>query len=182
MEKKTLKFEIVAIFVLLCLTFLNSCSEEKYEGNKKESSGQVPGEYIKDFCLTETEKEKKNWILNAESAYIITEKEDGIIKVNNFNVDFFERNENITTLNARKGTYYTESKRLKTDGEVKIKSSSKVIITSNVAWDPKKKIFTTDEKVTVKTPDGSVKGIGMEADVNLQRIKIKKHISGEIKQ
>ncbi|MEA3506171.1 MAG: LPS export ABC transporter periplasmic protein LptC [Elusimicrobiota bacterium] len=171
-KKKLIAAALAGVF------FLNACgsSEENLSGKTGRKGNR---DVISDFTLVETEKGRKSWILEA-SRVALKKSEEGIdiIEVNEFDVLFFEEDDEIT-LEAGTGHYNRLNNRIYTRGEVIISSDKKKIITSDVRWEPGSRKFITGEKVEIHTPEGVIRGVGMVASTDLSDIKLTREIKGE---
>jgi len=162
--------------VLIFSLFIAGCSSP----NTTEKNGDSgPARAMKNFTFTETEGNTTKWVMNADSAVFSEEEGDDVILVKDVEVEFFDSGRTAAVMKAVKGKYSRNSQTIKLYGKVNIEYQAKKIVTSNVSWDPDRERFVTDEDVTIITEDGIIKGIGMEATVDLKEIKLLKNIEGE---
>ncbi len=166
-SKASFAYTTIVLLFLGCSG--NNGSQKIIESENKKS--------IKRFTLIETEGNQKKWVMDAEEATDAGE----VLHIKNFKIKFYEDDKVQALLKAESGSYNKETKGLKTFGNIEFEAEGKKIITKNVTWNPIDKLFVTEEEVLITTEDGVLKGIGMEASMDFQDIKIKHKISGELK-
>jgi LPS export ABC transporter protein LptC len=176
MEKKTCII-ITALFFLMFL--LAGCTVQEEDKMKFKNDEIQTTRVIENFTFVETEEGVKIWEMEAVSAEFNETETGEILEVKDFVIDFYEEDKEKTRLKALYGQYNRDTQVLETSGRVEIETEEKKIITSNVVWDPAKKMFITDEDVTIETEGGKLRGKGMEASVDLESITIKSQIKGE---
>jgi len=174
MEKKT----FVIAFIALSL-FFPGCAGE--EGAEKHTVSGGAEKAIKNFVLTETEKDSRKWTLKAEAAKF---KEDGgasVVELDNFSVNFYQSGKEKTCMEGRKGFYNRKTQVIETAGRVIVENNERKIITEDIRWDPERELFITEAEVTIETKDGLIKGKGLEASKDLKQLRLKEKISGKLK-
>jgi LPS export ABC transporter protein LptC len=167
---------IKTIPVLLALIFLTGCSA----GEKEDADGSDADKPLNGFTLTETEGATKKWILEAESARFPQDREQ-TVEVIKLNMRFYEE-DSVTHLKAESGEYNKKTRVLMTQGKVEIETEKRKIVTEDVRWDPERKLFLTESCVDIITPEGRIRGRGLESSMDLEKIKIKEKIEGEIQE
>ncbi|MFH1414715.1 MAG: LPS export ABC transporter periplasmic protein LptC [Elusimicrobiota bacterium] len=168
--------------ILLSMFVLSGCSDPAHDDRNRFTVGLESKKSIENFTLVETEGSRKKWVMNAVSASFRENVEEELLDIEDFEVEFYENDKKATVfLKAQKGTYSKDTEMLHTFGRVELKAEDKTIVTEDVVWDPVKELFITEKDVTVTTLQGVIKGVGMEASRDLEDIKIKNRIKGELR-
>jgi LPS export ABC transporter protein LptC len=157
----------VYAFVLPALLII-ACDEEQIKGSSHEG---LPRITIEQFCLTETRRGEKLWILDAELA---REYED-IIKVDNVKIRFFNKEQvEFSVLHAPGGILNkTTHNVLVGDTVIVMTNDSTKLFTDSLFWMNDSQIIMTNRDVMIVKQDSTViEGTGLRADPYLEKIEI----------
>lgn len=175
----SLKFLII---VGISLIFLSCGKDEKI--SSVESNEKGPQLVINKFSVTTTNAGKIEWIFRAQRALIF--EDENLIDADQINVDFFfdkNQKEISSRLNAGTGNVNTKTNDMKAEGNVVLTAENgNKLFTEKLEWRSLDQKFFTDKEVKVEKKDSVLTGIGMEADTNLENIKILKNVKVEAKE
>jgi LPS export ABC transporter protein LptC len=155
---------IVLFLVLLAL----ACDEEKFSSASQE---EMPRIVIEQFCLTETRKGDKVWILDAQLARVY----DDIIKVDSVKIRFYNKEEiEFSVLYAPGGILNTTTHNvLVGDTVIVMTNDSTKLYTDSLFWMNDSQLIVTNRHVTIVKQDSTViEGTGLRADPYLEKIEI----------
>ncbi|MBN2406429.1 MAG: LPS export ABC transporter periplasmic protein LptC [Elusimicrobia bacterium] len=173
--------EMTEVLLLIMLMFFPACSDrQEYRKEDVRIDEKDIQKSIEKFTLVETEGSVKKWVMNADSAEFLETDKGDVVKAVNMDVVFYEDNNTVTRLKSDSGDYNKRSQVLDLSGNVVINSQTKKVITSDVRWDPGRNLFVTDKRVEIVTESGTMKGMGMEASMDLEDIKITSGIEGQL--
>ncbi|MDD5772894.1 MAG: LPS export ABC transporter periplasmic protein LptC [bacterium] len=176
--KKLLTFIIAGISVI----FLSCGKDEKISFVENKVKG--PQLVIDKFSITATNMGKTEWIFHARKAVVFEDK--NLIDADEINIDFFidKKGEEISShLVAIKGNVNTKTNDMEAVGAVVLTSGSgNTLFTEKVKWLSAAQKFFTEEAVKVEKKDSIITGIGMEADPNLENVRIFKDVKVEAKE
>ena len=174
--KKILTIMIIGISVI----FLSCGKEEKI--SSIENSKKGPQLVINKFSIISTNAGKTEWIFYARKAVVYEDKNS--VEADEIIIDFFhdkQEKEVSSHLIAKKGNVNTRTNNMEAEGNVVLSSENgNRLFTEKVRWISSTQKFFTEEEVRVEKKDSSViSGVGMEADLNLDNIKILKDVKVE---
>jgi LPS export ABC transporter protein LptC len=156
--------------LLMFLALIAACGSRD---GKKDDIPAVPEQAIEKFSVTETEKGKPHWVLDAASAQILENEKKVFLQAPH--VTFFENGEKVSTLTAERGRMNTESYDMWGEGKCVLDTAKgERLETSNLHYQSDAKKIVTREKVKLTRPDEIIYGEGMEASPDLENITIKK--------
>ncbi len=142
------------------------------------------GREVSNFTLIETDGQIKKWTLKAKRAVFkeVDGEAEQILNIQDYKVNFHEESgQPDTVLTGKIGTYNRNTQEILTSRAVTITREDKKVLTSNVKWDPDEEIFITEEKVEIHDEGGVIRGRGMTATRDLEKITIMEQVSAEVK-
>lgn len=160
-----MKVRGVTVFLMLLIA---ACDEEKSSSASQE---EMPRITIEQFCLTETRKGDKMWILDAQLARVY----DDIIKVDSVKIRFFNKEQiEFSVLYAPGGILNTTTHNvLVGDTVIVMTNDSTKLFTDSLFWMNDSQIIVTNRHVTIVKQDSTViEGTGLRADPYLEKIEI----------
>lgn len=159
---------IALIFILLVLV---SCgNSNKPAGKTGESKNAVT---MKGFTLVQTISGNKKLEIKAEEAQIFPKEK--IIKFNVVKAKYFDKGKEISDLKSNEGLIYTDTNDMEISGNVVLITQDKSKLeTEKLKWADKAGKLITDKFVKVTKGDNIMTGIGMESDMMLENVLIKK--------
>ncbi len=174
-----------ALFIILLLfIFLIQCSQKKENSIEEHEDStnsilDLADSEIYDFSYKYTNKEKKVWELSSKKAEVYNKK--GLIKITGVNLNFYKNNKVDTTIVSKFGEIYEEKKILTAITNVVLTTEDGTILYTDILnWDDNRNLLYTDEFVKIVKKNGDViRGIGLEADHNLEKLVIKKNATGK---
>jgi LPS export ABC transporter protein LptC len=164
----TSKLPHVAIIGILGILLFNHC-EKEVDNSKQED--QLPDIVLENFSLTETQKGKKLWILNASHALVY----DDIIDVENVAIQFCnEKQEVFSVMNAPGGLLNIKTRNILVgDSVIVYTNDSTKLFTDSLFWQNDSQKILTNCPVTILKQDGTIiEGKGLRADPYLKKIEI----------
>jgi len=155
-----------------------SCAETE-ERPKEPSTERIPDSIIESANIVLASQGKKEAVINAAQLTVFDKEDSTLAK--DLKVDFYDEEGNYrSTLTADEGLVRQKTQRLTVWGHVVVVSDSSRLDTESLKWDPLRKLITTEDFVTLKRGSDIVTGYGMEADNNLENIRILNDVKGRI--
>jgi LPS export ABC transporter protein LptC len=164
----TSKLPHVAIIGILSILLFNQCEKEVDDSKQEE---QVPDIVLENFSLTETQKGKKLWTLNASLALVY----DDIINVESVAIQFCdEKQEVFSVMNAPGGLLNIKTRNILVgDSVVVYTNDSTKLFTDSLFWQNDSQKILTNCPVKIYKQNGTViEGKGLRADPYLKKIEI----------
>jgi LPS export ABC transporter protein LptC len=158
-----------AIIISVLSVFLFNHCETDADDNKQQQ--QLPDIVLEKFSLTETQKGKKLWILNASLALVF----DEIINVESVIIEFYDdKQEVFSVMNAPGGLLNTKTRNILVgDSVVVYTNDSTKLFTDSLFWQNDSQKILTNCSVTILKQDGTIiEGKGLRADPYLKKIEI----------
>ena len=142
-------------------------------------AGEIPRLEIQNFKLIQTAGEKKQWELEAISAL---EYEEGTeIQIKETMIKFFKDNKIVLTLKAQEGIVDLKTKDIKIAGNVDaISSDGLELKTESLQWFAMNEKLVTDDHIVLTRAGMKIEGKGLEADVGLGKLQVKKSARVEV--
>jgi LPS export ABC transporter protein LptC len=165
------------LLIMLLLLVTAGCEHKKIQPKlpTKDKIENIPNYIIQGFNLTTTEHGIKQTELRAESAQVFEMKKT--IFAQKLEAKNYEKNGDITVLNADSAVINTETNSFKATGNVKINApDGTVIYTDSIFWDDVQKMVIGEGPVTVIKDNNVISGVGFQSDVNMRNIKINKKV------
>lgn len=176
-------FQQISIYLIIFVLLFSSCGKEE-KISSVENNVKGPQLVINKFSVTATNAGKVEWIFYARKAVVFEDK--NLIDADEISIDFFlDKNEKEISshLVARKGNVNTKTNDMEAEGNVVLTTESgNKIFTEKVKWFSAAQKFFTEEAVRVEKKDSIVTGVGMEADPNLENVRILKDVKVEAKE
>ena len=142
-------------------------------------TGEVPKLEIQNFKLIQTTGEKKQWELEAIDA--LEYEEGNEIQIKNTNIKFFKNNKVVLNLKADNGIVDLETKNIRIIGNVEANSSDGLKLkTKSLNWVSADEKLITDDNIVFTKGGIRVEGKGLEADVGLGKLQVKKSARVEV--
>lgn len=162
--------KICKIFIFCIFTFGCSSNSSKVTVIKEQPAGIVT---MKGFHLVQTLNGDKRLEVKADEAEVY--EREKIIKFYNVSAKYFETDKETSNLTSKKGTINTVTNDMEVAGNVVLitKDNSK-LETSELKWIDKASKLKTDKIVRVTKGDNVMTGIGMESDLMLENVQIRK--------
>ncbi len=135
----------------------------------------IPDLKIEGVHLTRAVAGKMEWELRAISADFF--KEEGVTRLDSPKVIFFGNGDKRIELTGSKGEVFNNSNDLAVSGDVRIVSSDGYTLRSDfLRYYSEKKIVATESKVFMKGKGINMEGVGMVADIERERVIVKKGV------
>lgn len=135
----------------------------------------IPDLKIEGVHLTRAVAGKMEWELRAISADFF--KEEGVTRLDAPKVVFFGNRDKRIELTGSKGEVFNNTNDLAVSGDVRIMSSDGYTLMSDyLRYYSDKKIIVTESKVFLKGRGLDMEGVGMMADLERDRIIVKKNV------
>jgi len=113
--------------------------------------------YMEDVGIVQKKGGATNFVLHAEKAVFQTAED---VKLTTVKIDFPAKG---LTLNSDSGTYNTENKDLKIEGNIKAVTKDYDIMTKKLRWDAAKNELFSDDKVQIVSKKFYVEGDDLAA-------------------
>ncbi len=181
MEKKYSKI----LLTLFLVNISTVCCSNKQSTQKKSTAdtnviSNLPDTEIYDFSYKHTNKDKIIWELFSKIGKVFDRK--GIIEIEGVNLNFYKNNKPDSTITSKYGQIDEHKDILTAISNVVLTTSDgTVLYTDLLHWDNNKSLLYTEKFVKIIKQNGDIiKGIGMEADNQLEKLIIKRNVSGTI--
>ncbi|MFB6344973.1 MAG: LPS export ABC transporter periplasmic protein LptC [bacterium] len=124
---------------------------------------------ITDFSLTENRKKNEIWRLYSKKA----RKNGGVVNLSAPRVVYTVSGETRAVVTAETGKYELDNRLLTLRKNVKLvrPQLNQVLLTSVLSWDRTSGMLKTDEKVTLSMPQGTLRGVGMRAQLRKEILR-----------
>jgi len=136
MKKVLLLFSAVGLLAIVTLFFFQD-SDLKGRFRLGDNS------YMEDVSIVQKKGGATSFVVNAQKAIFVNASDVQLTALNMF---FPEK---AMTVTADSGSYNTETKDLKIEGNIKAKTKDYDIVTKKLHWDAVKGLLVTDDKVTI---------------------------------
>ncbi|MCB4792486.1 MAG: LPS export ABC transporter periplasmic protein LptC [Elusimicrobia bacterium] len=146
-------------------------------GSKKEIMNSTPlkKQIIEKFSISESNKGKPDWVLDAISAEIFEEQKKIFLTLPE--IKFYEKGEYTSNLKAKSGRINTETYDIWGDSDcVLVTAKGEKLFTSNLHYRSDIKKIVTEENVKLIRPTEVIYGKGLEATPDLKSVIIKKQL------
>lgn len=163
-----MKHKVLQICLIVGLFLLTGCQEDKLQERLDDDQPKI---IIDTFSLTETNKGKKVYTLDAVRARVY----DEMVKVDSVEIRFYDREEvEFSVLHAPAGILNTKTRNILVgDSVVVLTNDSTKLYTDSLFWQNDSQKILTDCPVTIIKQDGTViEGRGLRADPYLEKIEI----------
>ena len=135
----------------------------------------IPDLKIEGVHLTRAVAGKTEWELRAKSADFF--REEGVTRLENPKVVFIGKGDKRIELTGSKGEVFNNTNDVAVSGDVRIVNSDGYALQSDfLRYFSEKKIVTTESKVIMKGKGIDIEGVGMVADIEQDRVFIKKSV------
>lgn len=183
-DKNVLNKILYFIFVGVGIVILNSSCGKEEKISFVENNLKGPQLVINKFSITATNSGKIEWIFYARKAVVFEDK--NLVEADEIKIDFFldKKGKEISShLTAKKGNVNTKSNDMEAEGNVVLTAESgNTLFTEKVKWISAAQKFSTEDAVKVEKKDSVITGIGMEADPNLENVRILQNVKVEAKE
>jgi KDO2-lipid IV(A) lauroyltransferase len=157
---------------------LGACSDLDDEPRQPPPPGPTADQVVADFTLEESRAGHAQWVLRAEQARVYRDQHTDLDGV--FLVFLHAADDTSTTIRADRGRYTERTKVLAALGNVLVVDDEGTEIRADsLNWDPQRELIFTEAAVEIRRDGDLLRGIGMEADPDLEEIVLKEQVSGE---
>ncbi|SFU27713.1 LPS export ABC transporter protein LptC [Pustulibacterium marinum] len=161
-----IKHKFTFIVTAFAVTMFFSCENNLSELQKLNLQEKFPVGEAVNFKLTYTDSTRVKAILTSPLNYDYSNQEFGYSEFpNGLHIDFFDDNQNKTTVDANYGILYNDTNLVELQDSVVIKThEGKILKTNKLFWDQKDEWIYTDEAFQFTDPvEGTVmNGVGMD--------------------
>ena len=143
------------------------CRSSRVEDARQERSQTMEG-----LTLSQSEKGAASWTLKSKLA--VLREDERRANLDAPAMTFFRDGKAVSRVTALEGVVDTESHDVRLSSSVVLDSyeDKSRLTTTELLYDSKKKRFTTTAEITVKRPEGVLRGRGLEAKPDLSEIRI----------
>jgi len=117
---------------------------------------------------------RPRWKLEADLALVY--EESVRTDLHKVNVTFYQDGKAISTLNSREGIMYMSSGDLEARGKVVVTSRHGQLESERILWNASAERLTSPDFVRITRATHIVTGFGMEADPNLEKVRIDRDV------
>jgi LPS export ABC transporter protein LptC len=128
---------------------------------------------MESLSLTEIEEGGKRWILKAEKAEYLRNRDE--IHIKGIYLEFYGPDEEVMYLRSQEGLVNTKGKELELKGNVELERGDLTIRTEKVRYLPKERALVAPEEVVLEGPRAQVAGKGLRIDLTKKRLILKQH-------
>ena len=166
-----------SIFFFLLTIFVSSC-DDKFKPTQTElNTKETPAQESWNSTVVFSDSGVTKAVLKAGHISVFSDKGYTLIDSGAV-VDFYRTGEVASTLTGNKGRIDDKTKDITIYDSVKVvNKEGSELMTQKLFWNNKTQRVSSDEFVSIKTPNETIEGIGFESDQNLKNYKIFK-VSG----
>ncbi len=125
------------------------------------------------LSLTEIEEGGKRWVLKAEKAEYLRNRDEIYIK--GIYLEFYGPGQEVVYLRSQEGLVNTKGKELELKGNVELERGDFTIRTEKVRYLPKERALVAPEEVVLEGPRAQVAGKDLRIDLTKKRLILKQH-------
>lgn len=170
---------------IILLIFLIGLSQLFCSGEQNPSSARKAGSFPDQVVENTTMVFTHNGVKSAEIKIKYLEKYEkkDLAKGKVIYADIYDQEgKHISSIKADSGWIREKREEIKVFGNVVVKSDEGVVLeTQSLSWNPQSSKVTTDDFVKITKGKDVITGYGLEADHELNELKIKKEVKGKIK-
>jgi len=160
-----------SVFIFLAIFFLAGCSESGKKAQLSDKSREVVT--MRGFHMVQTELGVKKYEIDANEASINPRAK--MIRFFNVKTRYFDKDKEVATLKSDAGVIRTDTNNIDVKGNVVMTTrDGSRLETSSLSWDNVKNKIRTKEYVKVIKGDNIMEGVGMESDLMLENVILKK--------
>ncbi len=185
MNKGGLTFLIMAIFIALSFTWLNT-GWKTYKAFVLPQSTKKIDYYLSDFTLLNTQADgSMRYLLKAQN--LTHQQSTGHSEIFNPQITAIDSDGGVISLHAESAIQMDKSAVIKLTGKVNLKKmggenrETFLLKSSDLVFDPLKKELSSTSKVILKTGFGELEGIGFNSKLNEQALRIHSNVHIEFK-
>ncbi len=134
---------------------------------------------MESLALTEIQAGERRWILAAEKAEFLKERNE--IRISGVEVDFMEPKEDRIRVKCQEGLINTKTRVLTLKGQVELGYRDLQIRTSQVTYKPAERLLLAPEEVTLEGPRLRVQGKGLRVELADKKLVLAQHHLTEVK-
>ncbi len=134
---------------------------------------------MESLALTEIQAGERRWILAAEKAEFLKERNE--IRISGVEVDFIEPKEDRIRVKCQEGLINTKTRVLTLKGQVELGYRDLQIRTSQVTYQPAERLLLAPEEVTLEGPRLRVQGKGLRVELADKKLVLAQHRLTEVK-
>lgn len=128
---------------------------------------------MESLSLTEIEEGDKRWVLNAEKAEYLRNRNE--IRIQNIYLEFYGPDQEVVYLRAQEGLVNTKGKDLALKGNVELKRGDITIRTAEVRYLPKERLLVAPEEIVLEGPRAQISGKDLRIDLKNKRLVLQQH-------
>jgi LPS export ABC transporter protein LptC len=128
---------------------------------------------MESISLTEIEEGGKRWVLKAEKAEYLRNRDE--IHIKGIYLEFYGPGQEVMYLRAQKGLVNTKGRELALEGDVELERGDLTIRTEKVRYLPKERALVAPGEVVLEGPQAQVVGKDLRIDLTKKRLVLKQH-------
>lgn len=128
---------------------------------------------MESLSLTEIEEGGKRWVLKAEKAEYLRNRDE--IHIKGIYLEFYGPGQEVVYLRSQEGLVNTKGKELELKGNVELERGDFTIRTEKVRYLPKERALVAPEEVVLEGPRAHVAGKDLRIDLTKKRLILKQH-------
>ena len=185
--KRTLFLFSILILLLMNLNGCRGVVKYKTRSNVKDQTTKK-AEKVPDYIIYNVKHYRYNegkLSVEIEFKKGVYYSDNSVLNIDNCDFVYYDENgEESAKGHADRAKLYMQKSYMEAWDNIKVESikNGTILNTSYLEWDGNKDIFLTDKPITIMRKNGdTISGIGMEADIALNIVTIKKNVKGVIK-
>ncbi len=175
--------KILAIVVPALLLCLPACEERPPEESNKSARLDIPDQIITDSETYLTRGNRRTGVIRAETLMVYSSKDTTLLY--DVEIEFYDTTGALSsTLVADSGRITNNSKKFSVFGDVRGRAvSGKKLLTDSLRWNAESDMIETEGFVRfIRDEADTLSGDGLEADAQLENVRIKRNISGSFRE
>jgi LPS export ABC transporter protein LptC len=140
----------------------------------------LPDQEIESFRLTQTRDGRPQWVLTAERASIYESKDT--VHAPQLEIEFYGgEGEIVSVLTANGGTLFRKTNNMEATGNVVVvRTDGTTLKTEQLRWNEEREKIESDVYVEVTKGSDVMTGEGLECDIDLENIKVKRNFKAYV--
>lgn len=141
-------------------------------GSAPEPAPERGRQTVEDLTLSQSENGRPSWTLRSRLA--VLREDEKIADLEAPTMDFYRDERAVSRVRALSGLARTDTHDIKLSSAVVLDSfdDRSELTTDDLFYSSKTKRFHTDDPVVIRRPEGTLRGVGLEATPDLSEIRI----------
>lgn len=155
-----------ALLLISALLFFNAAGRE----HKSAVIDRRTNSYMEGIRVINKDNGATSWVITADKAEFAEDETSA--RMDSVVIDMVDKG---ITLNADNGIYNINTKNLRLDDNIRVKTKDYTVYAKGISWNPGKEILTSDNKILVEGKKFKIEGEGINASEG-HKIRLMKNV------